>query len=83
VTNAGLAVQNSYQQLLAARKSREAADRNAEAEQVRFENGMSNNYNVAFALNDLTSRRLAELRAIISYVNAIADYEKKQRAGGQ
>ena len=83
VTNAGLAVQNSYKQLLAARKSREAAENNANAEQVRFDNGMSNNYNVALALNDLTSRRLSELNAIIAYVNAIADFEKKQRVGGQ
>ena len=81
VTNAGLAVQNSYKQLLAARKSAEAAQRNAEAEQTRFDNGMSNNYNVAIALNDLTSRRLAELNAVIAYVNAIADYEKKQHVG--
>lgn len=81
VTNAGLAVQNTYKQLLAARKSAEAAQRNAEAEQVRFENGMSNNYNVAIALNDLTSRRLSELNATIAYINAIADFEKKQHVG--
>ena len=44
---------------------------------------MSNNYNVALALNDLTSRRLSELNAVIAYVNAIADFEKKQHVGGQ
>jgi HAE1 family hydrophobic/amphiphilic exporter-1 len=82
VTSAGLAVQNTYQQLLAARKSREAAERNAGAEQTRYDNGMSNNYNIATAQNDLTSRRVLELNAIIAYVNAIADYEKKQRIGG-
>jgi HAE1 family hydrophobic/amphiphilic exporter-1 len=82
VTSAGLAVQNSYQQLLAARAAREASDRNYAAEQVRFDVGMSNNYNVATALNDLTSKRLAEVNAVIAYVNAIADYERKQRVGG-
>jgi outer membrane protein len=82
VTNAGLAVQNSYLQLLAARKSSEAAARNAEAEQTRFDNGMSNNYNVALALQDLTNKRLSELNAIIAYVNAIAEFERKQRIGG-
>jgi len=82
VTSAGLAVQNTYQQLQAARVAREAAQRNAEAEQTRFDNGMSNNYNIATAQNDLTTRRLAELNAIIGYVNAIADYERKQRIGG-
>jgi len=82
VTSAGLAVQNTYQQLLAARKSREAAEKNAAAEQTRYDNGMSNNYNIAQAQNDLTSRRVLELNAIIGYVNAIADYEKRQRIGG-
>ena len=42
VTNAGLAVQNSYLQLKAAQKSREAAEQNAAAEQTRFDVGMSN-----------------------------------------
>jgi outer membrane protein TolC len=81
VTASGLAVQNTWQQLLAARKSREAAEKQAEAEQTRFDNGMSNNYNIALAQNDLTSRRLSELNAIIGYVNAIADFEKAQKVG--
>jgi outer membrane protein TolC len=82
VTGAGLAVQNTWQQLQAARKSREAAEQQAAAEQTRFDNGMSNNYNIALAQNDLTSRRLSELNAIIAYVNAIADFEKTQKVGG-
>jgi HAE1 family hydrophobic/amphiphilic exporter-1 len=83
VTSAGLAVQNNYLQLQAARVASAAAERNAEAEQTRFDNGMSNNYNIATAQNNLTQARVSELNAIISYVNAIADYEKKQRIGGQ
>ncbi len=82
VTSAGLAVQNTYQQLLAARTAREAAERNADAEQTRFDNGMSNNYNIAQAQNNLTAARVSELNSIIAYVNAIADYEKRQRIGG-
>ena len=82
VTSAGLAVQNTYQQLIAARTARQAAERNADAEQTRFDNGMSNNYNIATAQNNLTTSRVSELNAIIAYVNAIADYEKKQRIGG-
>jgi outer membrane protein len=82
VTSAGLAVQNTYQQLLAARVASDAALKNADAEQTRFDNGMSNNYNIATAQNTLTNARLSELGAIINYVNAIADYEKKQRIGG-
>ncbi len=81
VTNAGQAVGNSYLQLKAAQKSREAAEKNAAAEQTRFEVGMSNPYNVATALNNLTNARLSELQAIINYVNAVAEFDRVQRAG--
>ena len=81
VTNAGLAVENSYKQFQAARKAREVAERNADAEQTRFDVGMSTNYNVVQAQNNLTSQRLTELRAIISYLNAISEFERVQRFG--
>ena len=82
VTNAGLAVQNAYAQVQVARKAREVAERNAEAEQTKFDVGLSNNYNVATAQNNLTQQRLNELSAIIRYVNAVADFDKKLRVGG-
>ena len=62
VANAGLAVENTYKQFQAAQKTREAPSSNAEAEQTRFDVGMSTNYNVVQAQNDLTSARLNELR---------------------
>jgi outer membrane protein TolC len=82
VTNAGLAVENTYKQYQAALKAREAAERNAEAEQTRFDVGMSTNYNVVQAQTNLTTQRLAELRAIISYLNAVAEFDRVQRVGG-
>jgi outer membrane protein TolC len=81
VTNAGLAVQNSYLQYQAAKKSREAAEKNAAAEQTRFDVGMSNPYNVATALNNLTNARLGELQAIVNYINAVAEFDRVQRVG--
>ncbi len=81
VTNAGYAVENTFKQFQAAQKAREAAERNAEAEQIRFEVGMSTNYNVVQAQTNLTTQRLAELRAIISYLNAVAEFERVQRVG--
>ncbi len=81
VTNAGQAVGNSYLQLKAAQKSREAAEKNAAAEQIRFDVGMSNPYNVATALNNLTNARLAELQAIVTYINAVSEFDRVQRAG--
>jgi outer membrane protein TolC len=82
VTNAGLAVENSYKQYLAAQKNAEAQLRNTEAEQTRFDVGMSTNYNVVQAQNSLTSARLSELRALINYLNAIAEFDRVQRVGG-
>lgn len=82
VTNAGLAVQNAYLQLEAARKTREAQEKTAAATQTRFDNGMSTNFEIATAVNNLTTARLNELNAVIRYVNAIADFEKKQKVGG-
>jgi outer membrane protein len=82
VTNAGLAVENTHKQYLAAQKNREAQERNSEAEQTRFDVGMSTNYNVVQAQNNLTTARLSELRALISYLNAVAEFDRIQRVGG-
>jgi outer membrane protein TolC len=82
VTNAGLAIQNSYQQYQAAQTAREVAERNADAEQTRFDVGMSTNYDVVQAQNNLTEQRLNELRALISYLNAVAEFDRQQRVGG-
>jgi outer membrane protein TolC len=82
VTNAGLAVENTRKQYLAAQKNREAQERNTEAEQTRFDVGMSTNFNVVQVQNTLTTSRLTELRALISYLNAVAEFERIQRVGG-
>jgi outer membrane protein TolC len=81
VTNAGLTVNNTYLQLLAARRSREVAERSAEVELARFNAGSSTNYEVALAQDNLTSARLSELRATINHVNAVAEFERVQRVG--
>ena len=48
---------------------------------TRFGVGASTNYEVAQAQDQLTSARLSELRAMINYVNAIADFELVQYVG--
>lgn len=82
VTNAGLAVNDTYLQFQAAQRSREVAERSAEIELTRFNVGGSTNYEVTQAQDNLTSARLSELRAIINYVNAVAQFELVQRVGG-
>jgi outer membrane protein TolC len=82
VTQAGLNVNNTYLQLVSSRKSREASEKNADAAQTRFSAGLATPFEVATALQSLTSARLNELNATIRYINAIADFDKKQRVAG-
>ncbi len=81
VTNAGMAVSNTFLQLEAARRSREAAERSVEAELTRFQVGASTNFQVAAAQDNLTQMRLSELQATINHINAIAEFERVQGLG--
>jgi outer membrane protein TolC len=81
VTQAGLSVQNTFLQYEAARRNREASERNAESELLRYGVGVAINFEVVTAQNQLTSARLSELQAIINHVNAVAEFERVQRVG--
>jgi outer membrane protein TolC len=82
VINAGMNVDNSYRSYQAAIKSREAAEKNADAAQVRFDNGLLTNVEVVSQQNALTNARLSELNSLIRYINAVAEYERIQKIGG-
>lgn len=81
VTNAGYAVSNTYLQLQAARRSREASELSFQGTLQRFEVGAVTNYEVVQAQNQLTSARVSELQAVINHVNAIAEFERVQHVG--
>lgn len=81
VTNAGLAIENTFKQYQAAQTARAAAEKNAEAAQTRFENGVATNFEVVQLQNTLTNARLTELGRLIAHVNAIAEFERIQRVG--
>ena len=81
VTNAGLAVNDNFLLWQAAQRSREVSERATEVEVTRFSVGASTNYEVALAQAQLTQARLTELRAMIDYVNAIAEFELVQYVG--
>jgi outer membrane protein TolC len=81
VTNAGLNVRDTFLLLEAAQRSRDVSERAAEVEATRFGVGASTNYEVTQARDSLTSARLSELRAIINYVNAVAEFELVQYIG--
>ncbi|HSG47554.1 MAG TPA: TolC family protein [Longimicrobiales bacterium] len=81
VTSAGLAVNNTYLQHQAAQRSREAAEQNAAAEQVRFNVGAATNFELVTAQNQVTTARLSELQALIAHLNAVAEFDRIQRIG--
>ncbi len=81
VTAAGLAVRNSFLQVQAARKSREASERNLAGERLRLSVGLGRPFEVVTAQNAVTSARLAELRATMNYMNALANFERVKRVG--
>jgi outer membrane protein TolC len=81
VVNAGLNVENTYKLYQASQKSRQAAERNADAAQTRFDVGMATNFEVVQLQNQLTNARLTELGRLISYMNAVAEFDRVQRVG--
>lgn len=81
LTNAGLQVQNTYKSYLASQKARELAERQADAEQTKFEVGMSTNFTVVQQQQAMTSARTAELRALLAYIKALIEFERLQNVG--
>jgi outer membrane protein TolC len=64
----------SAKAIAAAVKSRELAERNLDAEQKKFANGMSTAFNVVKIQDDLASAQAAELQARVYYRQAEAVY---------
>ncbi|HEV8269190.1 MAG TPA: TolC family protein, partial [Thermoanaerobaculia bacterium] len=76
VRGAARAVDTSFRTIAAAKKSRELAERNVDAERKKFENGMSTSFTVSQIQNDLTNARSVELQAISGYRKSIAAWHK-------
>jgi outer membrane protein TolC len=81
VTNAGLAVENTYKQLQQAQKSREAQERTTDAARTRYEVGLATNFELVQQQNSLTSSRLTELSRLIAYLNAVAEFDRVVNIG--
>jgi outer membrane protein TolC len=81
VTNAALQVRSNAQSVQAATAARELAERRLEAEQSKFEVGLSTNYFVVQAQRDLADAQISELRAVLNYRKSQVDLERVQVAG--
>ena len=85
VTNAALQVDANRERLQAAVAARELAERRLDAEQSRFDVGLSTNFFVVQAQRDLRDAQNAELRALLDYRRAQVEFERVQEvptAGG-
>jgi outer membrane protein len=79
VTNAAVSVQNNVERVQAAQAAREFAQRQLEAEQSKFEVGMSTNYFVVQAQRDLANAQNSELQAILAYRRSQVELERLQQ----
>ncbi len=78
VRNAARNVESGVQRVAAARANVVLQKKTLEAEQKKFENGMSTSFEVLRIQTDLSSARLAEIQAVLAYVKALADLERAQ-----
>ncbi len=79
VTNAALTLQSNGERVQAASVARELAEKRLEAENSKFEVGMSTNYFVVQAQRDLADAQNTELRAIADYNKSVVEFERVQQ----
>jgi len=79
VTNAALQIESIQKRTEAARAARDLAEDQLDAEQSKFEVGLSTNFFVVQAQRDLATAQDTELRAILDYQNAVIEFERVQR----
>jgi outer membrane protein TolC len=81
VTNAALTVKSNEQSVQTSTVARELAQRRLEAEQSKFEVGLSTNFLVVQAQRDLFDAQITELRSILAYAKSLVDLERLQVTG--
>ncbi|HUQ89391.1 MAG TPA: TolC family protein [Vicinamibacterales bacterium] len=84
VANAALTVQSNLKRVEAATAARELAQKRLEAEQSKFDVGMTTNFFVVQAQRDLRDAQNTELRALADYRKSLVNFERAQQspAGG-
>jgi outer membrane protein TolC len=78
VTNAALQVDSNRERLQASIAARELAERRLDAEQSRFDVGLSTNFFVVQAQRDLRDAQNAELRVLLDYRRAQVEFDRVQ-----
>src|SRR5439155_1348896 len=78
VTNAALQVTATQERYQAATVARELAEKRLEAEQSKFEVGMSTNFFVVQAQRDLADAQNVELRALLDFRKAQVHFDRSE-----
>ena len=78
VRDAARNVRTNLQRVEATRASREFAERRLEAEQRKFEVGLSTNFLVFQAQRDLATARNSEQSSILDYIRSLVDFDAVQ-----
>lgn len=81
IRTAGRAVETNFKRVASSKAARVLMAERLDAEQKKFEAGMSTNFFVTQAQRDLTVAEVAELRAILDYRISQSAYERSQEAG--
>jgi hydrophobic/amphiphilic exporter-1 (mainly G- bacteria), HAE1 family len=82
VRQAAMQLDQNRQRIETTRLAAELSEQRLDAEQKRFEVGMSTNFNVIQAQRDLSVARNSELQAQLDYQQALINFETVQKVGG-
>ena len=80
VTAAALSIESIQERIEAATASRELAEEQLQAEESKYETGLSTNFFVLQSQRDLAAAQDTELRAILDYQRALIEFDRAQRA---
>jgi outer membrane protein len=81
VRTAGRGVLSGFKRVASAKAARELMAERLDAEQKKFDAGMSTNYLVTQAQRDLASQEVLELQAIAEYRKSLVNFQRSQEAG--
>ena len=79
VTNAAVTVQSNIERVQAAQAALELAQRQLDAENSKFEVGISTNYLVVQSQRDLATAQNNELQAVLAYRKSLVELERLQQ----
>ena len=78
VTSAAVQIESIVKRIDASSAARDLAEQQLEAEQTKFQVGMSTNYFVLQAQRDLTNAQNTELQALLDYSKALVEFDRVQ-----